>query len=1379
MALSKYVLTASKTEEKTKSKSKTKTNQPLRYSERDALHGFLMFQGNCSVSLGALDSMAQTSVCEQQNVPPEAYIIAKDDGTRIQGVGGQITNAGTLYAMEFQIRIGAPKIVLKFRLAPLSTPGLQFLVDYEQIRDVLGAVIDPVRSIVTCEKLGLSFKTEPIQILHHRMRCPPIRTLGACGGMATDLLALLEMGINVKEHILIDTDPIAVEVALANFSSTSTKITVIRDIRDAHGSDIGHIDHATFSPICGPWSCLVNEPRGFAHPDAQTFRECGRLRKELQIINDQISTVFETNKIHPSLQHEEETQEQLAGGKFFMLNAAAVGSPSSRPRRFSCNNMFVKIEKNDLTSCADPNRFLTAGWRSLRSPTPCLVSAGASTRDPVIVHTALGKHTERFIFPDEADGLNGLTPGYSNAFGKVKVSTKDRIRLTGQCLNQFHLRVIFRYVNMISMPTTKMVAQIRAPSRESNPEALELYLINLSFEDKVKHILKDLDGFEKPKLTITTKDPNQLPYHTKIIPDVKPALTRSIQKKLAKMCEMGRVRILDKVGKQHWLSPAFVKEKKGRVDADGDPLIRMLCDCVVVNGVTQLEAWWTEFVCKIEDFKAEFSHTDKYFAVIDLMDAFEMMLVELDSQKYLCFVIRVDGKIVVFQAIVCIQGLALSAYFFPIWWARLCWAAFGFAYLQWWAAYVDDNIVKGPTRERTEGRVEIFRAFCKATDVGISPKTPGDVKTEVTGAGIVISEHGLRADDTVEEALRMRLDVKVRGIKQARNLRGVIESARTAFLFDVGQQHKFAELMQPMHKAIAKADKESKFPTQEWIEKVEPSIETLKQFIKIVNRAHIHPDSLITEDSSIIFYGDSSDEAAGVGVYQVKIPDARDVKIPEDLQDPMISIMAMCFARGHSDDKIDWLTYQNETELMVEALEKMGKRITAALMKFDLKSGICKVGVYTDSSTGRSIAHGLNNPAAKPEHHTAMSRKWLNWSARTYYTRFWNAHFGYCEGIKNDFSDWLSHIGHLLKDAGRRLSSRHAEGKTKQVQESRTKDKASVEQQEFPIPIGWNAENKTLKLQTEDWNAISEATAIDKESIYHKVTLSEIHNTLTGNGETSALAKDRVRSWRQKMFAVCPEGSKKPVLMVPQTMSRNEADVFSGKGFDDELDMQSKDKFKNLITVIPANAKCRISTITQLDGEDEPPLRHDILLLMHEFAAHQGEPYMYEQITEFAWWPSLRTDIRNHIKYCSVCMAKLAARRSAGIGTVISVRFRHLSGDHAILPKWIQEITGYYSVFTIMDLGSGDFMLVPSKTNTPEEAVAIIFNHWIRHRGLFYTFTSDQGSPFVAKVMAAFQKLIGVKIHKFTAVHDSRGAASVEAKNKVVRDMQHEVSENF
>lgn len=107
-------------------------------------------------------------------------------------------------------------------------------------------------------------------------------------------------------------------------------------------------------------------------------------------------------------------------------------------------------------------------------------------------------------------------------------------------------------------------------------------------------------------------------------------------------------------------------------------------------------------------------------------------------------------------------------------WHRLCWAAFGFSFLLWWAAYCDDNVVKGPTEERTEARADIFRALCEAAQIGISPKTPGEVKTEVVGAGISISGKGLRADSTVEEALRMRLDTKVRGIKQARNLRGVI-----------------------------------------------------------------------------------------------------------------------------------------------------------------------------------------------------------------------------------------------------------------------------------------------------------------------------------------------------------------------------------------------------------------------------------------------------------------------------------------------------------------------------------------------------------------------------------------------------------------------------
>ena len=99
--------------------------------------------------------------------------------------------------------------------------------------------------------------------------------------------------------------------------------------------------------------------------------------------------------------------------------------------------------------------------------------------------------------PDEADALNGLTPGFSSAFGKLDISSKDRLRLTGQCLNQFHLRILFRYVNMVQAEQqTKMVMQIRSPACEANPEALELHLTNMSHDEKDSGFVRNCLGFK-------------------------------------------------------------------------------------------------------------------------------------------------------------------------------------------------------------------------------------------------------------------------------------------------------------------------------------------------------------------------------------------------------------------------------------------------------------------------------------------------------------------------------------------------------------------------------------------------------------------------------------------------------------------------------------------------------------------------------------------------------------------------------------------------------------------------------------------------------------------------------------------------------------------
>lgn len=96
----------------------------------------------------------------------------------------------------------------------------------------------------------------------------------------------------------------------------------------------------------------------------------------------------------------------------------------------------------------------------------------------------------------------------------------------------------------------------------------------------------------------------------------------------------------------------------------------------------------------------------------------------------------------------------------------------------------------------------------------------------------------------------------------------------------------------------------------------------------------------------------------------------------------------------------------------------------------------------------------------------------------------------------------------------------------------------------------------------------------------------------------------------------------------------------------------------------------------------------------------------------------------------------------------------------------------------MMDLASGELDLFCCISTGAEEAVTHLFNGWCRYRGFFYTFSSDQGVAFTAKVCAGFMKLIGLKVHRMGAVADSRAQSNIEHKNKLVREMEAEISEN-
>jgi hypothetical protein len=492
--------------------------------------------------------------------------------------------------------------------------------------------------------------------------------------------------------------------------------------------------------------------------------------------------------------------------------------------------------------------------------------------------------------------------------------------------------------------------------------------------------------------------------------------------------------------------------------------------------------------------------------------------------------------------------------------------------------------------------------------------------------------------------------------------------------------------------------------------------------------------------------------------------------------DPIMSTMVVSISRPHLGEKIHWLTYTNETEMGVEILERTGKRVTAALAAFG-PTDVCKVALGTDSSTAQAIIRGLNDPASKPEHHTAMARKWQHWGERVEFTVYWNMHVAHCKGELNHYADWLSHIGHLLDQEGKRISSRP---KHKDVF-SVSADKAmNALKKKFPVPAGWTLKGSTFNLDRDQWKMVSDAQKTDKISSFQKISIGEMFSGLTEVGDCSALSREKVRSWDTKIFAIVPDGASDPVLFVPQSMTRCDSNIFERDDWNEDLfDHDSAQDIRNLVLLIPQGLHdLQLSQITPLEGDPPKPLREDICLLFHEWDAHISPADMFEAISKIAWWPSIKKDIYEHWKYCSLCMSKRHAKRFAGMGFLARVKHRHISGDHVIFPKWLADIVGCVGLFCVMDLASGELDIFICQSTGSEEAISHLFNGWCRYRGFFYTFSSDQGVAFTAKVCAGFMKLIGLKVHRMGAVADSRAQASIEHKNKLVREMEAEISEN-
>ena len=80
------------------------------------------------------------------------------------------------------------------------------------------------------------------------------------------------------------------------------------------------------------------------------------------------------------------------------------------------------------------------------------------------------------------------------------------------------------------------------------------------------------------------------------------------------------------------------------------------------------------------------------------------------------------------------------------------------------------------------------------------------------------------------------------------------------------------------------------------------------------------------------------------------IQDAREVTIPDDLQDINLTKLVRSFHGVLSFDELKWLTVENEANNMVQSLKKTAWMLVSACSGYTA-DGIKKVRVYSDSSS--------------------------------------------------------------------------------------------------------------------------------------------------------------------------------------------------------------------------------------------------------------------------------------------------------------------------------------------------------------------------------------------------------------------------------------------
>ena len=629
---------------------------------------------------GVWDSASNTCL-----VNPHAV---KDHWTWITRIGKSITGVG-----------GLKTETLGLVMAPLKTQynsSVQFIcatvIPFHSRIDVMfgldyihwsNAVLDLSNWRVYIPNPLSTIRLDNLSKIKARLAAEPIHMLSLCGGIEPCYAMALNLGFRIKTYLSSERSPIARQVASALYPN----------IRYLEPHDFMHLSNdqilETLEELgicsvrvitgfpCQPWSRLPEAPKGFDDPLAQLVVKGGDLITTLSEKGMLDSVLNETVVPHADLSGDVGILESLMGVKYFSHNALAVGSPASRPRLLGLKG--ASVQAMPSSKHINPMMVFEQEWYARLIPLRCLVARIWDTKQPILIYQ---QYTGAVRNPsmDERDRINpGDESGLTRAYGKVRITDKQRGILTGNAFsNDMVWAVMFQWVPSVQIPQQVLSADAGLKLASMSHQDAQAALARLSTPEMFALFSGMVAADFMPRIPTFVKDGcNSIPFQTRAPGTVPQKLQAAADYKVACMLRAGTHKVIG-YSADIWLMLLFFKPKGRKVIAEfggptwnkGDELeaLRPLVDYRPSNWAqyypVYLVEWSPDNRLNISMIPPDTTHVADH----DSSDAYHAMLNDELGKKMGCSKYKdSQSETVYLEPQCCQQGQAASAIWFSPW----------------------------------------------------------------------------------------------------------------------------------------------------------------------------------------------------------------------------------------------------------------------------------------------------------------------------------------------------------------------------------------------------------------------------------------------------------------------------------------------------------------------------------------------------------------------------------------------------------------------------------------------------------------------------------------------------------------------------------------